>query len=1093
SILASNTDKILESNQDEASVLAYIMQQLDAIISWCTSYVTPNPAAPLGGRIEGGSGDASTFCRVLEVLDIEESIWAPKYGLKGQLDASLRVKLSIGEPLRASVVQNCLQREPGHFHGLRGRRASEGPQTGAMQAGDGVAGVICVDHRQPDARCSTGKPQYPWAASKAALGAVPSAGPHTLHRPMEALLDAAGGLIAPFEFKTGKNRHEHRAQVLLYLLLMEDRYQTAVQTGLLWNSQKPTMQVVRYAHHELASLIMHRNRLAAYLVGPATEPPPPLQGSEADRKCEYCGVRSTCALYLAAAGLGGAVQGDPAQANVQALAAQQPADMDLHQSLREKLLTVSPSSAAFFARWVRLVDLEEHAVRGRRTDMWVLSGAQREQLGGCLSQLLLERELPPIGKAEDQRFVYMFRRRTDANEAAGGPGSAEDSLDGDTDVESGTGGFLGSGFAPGDLALLGVEGRHAGAARVTVMEVTKDTLTLACRKELKYIKLGDAPRPMCGCCTNGPRPPAALGRCNVCASSSERVTWRVDRDESASLFAQLRLNLALLCVAGVGSGWLGGGGHKDSAVDAAWARREGHLAQLRKLIIELEPPQQGLGHSSLCASSQLSASAASIQLQANSYLREHAHEMNGEQLEAVQRVLAMQDYVILLGMPGTGKTTTILYMIRALVETRASILVTSYTNSAVDNILMKLVGTPVSFVRLGAAQTVHPAIRPYMPGGEQHPDTSVAGLQDVMARVNVVGCTCLSVHHPLLVGRTFSVCILDEASQVTLPASIGSLAMARSFLLVGDHYQLSPLVMSREATQGGLSISLFRLLSEAHPQAVVTLRSQYRMAADIMALSNSLVYNGRMLCGSTTVAEATLRLPYLTNLASYGPGVAQVLSPSSPWPRDTPVPRWLMALMKPECRVVFLDTDNVAGCREVVLRDGIINKGEVHLVHAITSALITAGLSPREIGVASPYKAQVIVLQQALAGLGVSLPKGAPDVGEGARVESTDSGGAVVLTVDKYQGWDKSAILLSLVRCNSSHRAGRLLTDWQRLNVAITRARTKLVLLGSAATLASIPMLEDMLLFLKRKSWVQQLAVDCLAELPALPIVKPEV
>ncbi|GLI58557.1 hypothetical protein VaNZ11_000304 [Volvox africanus] len=1077
SILATNTDKMLESQQDEASVLAYIMQQLDAIISWCNSYITPNPSAPLGGRIEVGSGGTPTFCRVAEVLDIEESIWAPKYGLKGQLDASLRVKLSTGEPLQVSVVQNCSQQHPAHFHGLRGRRTSEGAQTGAVPTGDGVTGVIGAGRRQPDMGCTTGKPQHLWSASKAASGAVPSAEPHG-HRPVEASLDAGGGVIAPFEFKTGKDRHEHRAQVLLYLLLMEDRYQTAVQMGLLWNSQKPTMQAVRYAHHELASLIMHRNRLAAYLVGAAREPPAPLQGSEADRKCEYCGVSSTCALYLAAAGTSGAVQSDAP------LVAPQSADMDLHQSLREKLLTVSPSSAAFFAHWVGLVDLEELSVRGSRTDMWALSGAQREQLGGCVSQLLLERELPPNGEAENQRFVYIFRRRTDTNEAASGPGSAEASLDGGADAEIGSGGFLGSGFVPGDSALLGVEGRHAAAARVTVVEVTKDTLTLSCRKELKYIKLGDAPRAMCGRCTNGPHPPAALGCCNACAGTSERVTWRLDRDESASLFAQLRLNLALLCVAGAGSGWSGGCGHKVGAGDAARARRESHLAQLRKLIIGLEPPQQGLGRSSLCASSQLSASAASTQLQDNSYLREHAHKMNGEQLEAVQRVLAMQDYAILLGMPGTGKTTTIVHIIRALVETRATILVASYTNSAVDNILMKLIGTPVSFVRLGSAQAVHPAIRPYMPGGEYHPDTSVAGLQEVMGRVNVVGCTCLSVHHPLLAGRTFGVCILDEASQVTLPASIGSLALARSFLLVGDHYQLSPLVVSREAAQGGLGISLFRRLSEAHPQAVVTLRSQYRMAADIMALSNALVYNGRMLCGSKTIAEATLRLPYLTNLGSHGAGAAQESSPCSPWPCDVPVPTWLMALMKPDCRVVFLDTDSVVGCREMVLRDGIINKGEVHLVYAITSALITAGLPPSDIGIASPYKAQVVALQQALAGLGVSSLIEALD-------ESTDSGGAVeVLTVDKYQGRDKSAILLSLVRCNTSHRAGRLLTDWQRLNVAITRARTKLVLLGSAATLASIPLLQDMLLFLKCKGWIQLLPVDCLAQLPVLPTVK---
>ncbi len=99
---------------------------------------------------------------------------------------------------------------------------------------------------------------------------------------------------------------------------------------------------------------------------------------------------------------------------------------------------------------------------------------------------------------------------------------------------------------------------------------------------------------------------------------------------------------------------------------------------------------------------------------------------------------------------------------KALVETRASILIASYTNSAVDNILLKLLGSPVSFVRLGSGQAVHPAIRPYMPGGERHPNTSVSGLQELMARVNVVssvGLRALRVpspgHHVLAWGPLF--------------------------------------------------------------------------------------------------------------------------------------------------------------------------------------------------------------------------------------------------------------------------------------------------------------------------------------------------
>lgn len=81
-----------------------------------------------------------------------------------------------------------------------------------------------------------------------------------------------------------------------------------------------------------------------------------------------------------------------------------------------------------------------------------------------------------------------------------------------------------------------------------------------------------------------------------------------------------------------------------------------------------------------------------------------------------------------------------------------------------------------------------------------------------------MGCTCLGVGHPLLVGRSFDVCMMDEAGQVTLPAVLGALGLARSFCLVGDHYQLPPLVQCREAAAGGLARSLFRRLCEAHPQ-----------------------------------------------------------------------------------------------------------------------------------------------------------------------------------------------------------------------------------------------------------------------------------
>lgn len=106
----------------------------------------------------------------------------------------------------------------------------------------------------------------------------------------------------------------------------------------------------------------------------------------------------------------------------------------------------------------------------------------------------------------------------------------------------------------------------------------------------------------------------------------------------------------------------------------------------------------------------------------------------------------------------------------------------------------------------------------------------------------------------------FDVCIVDEASQITLPTCLGPLRHARTFVLVGDHFQLAPLVRSHRARKEGFDVSLFRRLCEAHPAAVADLALQYRMNADIMALSNELVYDGRLRCGSEEVAQHGLRV-----------------------------------------------------------------------------------------------------------------------------------------------------------------------------------------------------------------------------------------
>jgi len=109
--------------------------------------------------------------------------------------------------------------------------------------------------------------------------------------------------------------------------------------------------------------------------------------------------------------------------------------------------------------------------------------------------------------------------------------------------------------------------------------------------------------------------------------------------------------------------------------------------------------------------------------------------------------------------------------------------------------------------------------------------------------------------------RRFDYCIVDEASQITLPTSLGPLRFADKFILVGDHFQLPPLVRCRPAKKAGLEVSLFRLLSEKHGELVVNLTHQYRMNEDIMHLSNTLIYKGKLVCGSEEVAKRCLEIP----------------------------------------------------------------------------------------------------------------------------------------------------------------------------------------------------------------------------------------
>ncbi|PIO30659.1 hypothetical protein AB205_0114900 [Aquarana catesbeiana] len=239
--------------------------------------------------------------------------------------------------------------------------------------------------------------------------------------------------------------------------------------------------------------------------------------------------------------------------------------------------------------------------------------------------------------------------------------------------------------------------------------------------------------------------------------------------------------------------------------------------------------------------------------------------------------------------------------VRILYACGFSVLLTSYTHSAVDNILLKLKRFQVGFLRLGRTQKIHPEIQKF---GEEEilqakSIKTLSGLEELYNSQPVVGTTCMGVNHPIFTRRRFDFCIVDEASQISQPICLGPLFFADRFVLVGDHQQLPPLVQSAEARELGMSESLFKRL-EKNQDAVVNLTVQYRMNSKIMSLSNKLVYEGRLECASERVSTATVQLPQLKSLKLE----LEI--------RETPETAWIKDVLEPSNPVVFLNTENVS-------------------------------------------------------------------------------------------------------------------------------------------------------------------------------------
>jgi len=394
------------------------------------------------------------------------------------------------------------------------------------------------------------------------------------------------------------------------------------------------------------------------------------------------------------------------------------------------------------------------------------------------------------------------------------------------------------------------------------------------------------------------------------------------------------------------------------------------------------------------------------------------NDLNEDQQRAVLKAIAANEYILIKGMPGTGKTQMLVALIELLHELGLSVLITAHTHSAVDNVLLKLLERNIDFLRLGSTRQIHPLLtcksEEYAIANCDSPES----LETVYNSKRIVGVTCYGAYHALLRRRTFDMCLVDESAQIMQPTVLRPLYSARKFVLVGDPNQLPPVIKNKTAVRLGADESLFVRLDTDNN--TVNLSKQYRMNGRIMKLANDVTYGGKLVPGNKQVENAVLT----------GQDMERILSSCEKW-----IGNALSRNLNDS--VVILDTGNTYNLNikfydEHVKSDQVyFNVWEVGIVSRLVQVLMKAGVHARNIGIIAPYNVQINLLKKII----------------NKEVE--------VNTVDQYQGRDKDVILYSCTKSveHNVKKELEILDDQRRLTVAITRARHKLIIIADKITL----------------------------------------
>ncbi|MBR3452854.1 MAG: AAA family ATPase [Muribaculaceae bacterium] len=431
--------------------------------------------------------------------------------------------------------------------------------------------------------------------------------------------------------------------------------------------------------------------------------------------------------------------------------------------------------------------------------------------------------------------------------------------------------------------------------------------------------------------------------------------------------------------------------------------------------------------------------------------------LNSSQERAVNDVLRAKDVRVLHGPPGTGKTTTLVEAINETLMRETQVLVCAQSNTAVDWISEKLVDCGIPVLRIGNPTRVNDKMLSftYEHRFADHPDypklwqvrrdmremrrrrrekaehfhqkierlkelaveLEVRINNDIFGQVRVIASTLVGAGNKLLDGKRFGTVFIDEAAQALEAACWIPIRRASRVILAGDHCQLPPTVKSLEALKGGLGKTLMERIVENKPECVSLLEVQYRMNDEIMQFSSDYFYHGQM----KSAPEVAHRLIH--------EGDAPIL--------------WF------DTSTIELGEDEQNDFREKFVGEtfGRINKGEANLTLSLLQIYFQRVGKQRilddriDVGIISPYRAQVQYLKRLIKKRAFFKPF--------RHLISVN-------TVDGFQGQERDVVLISLVRANDTGQIG-FLRDLRRMNVAITRARMKLFILGDAPTMTRHP------------------------------------